>query len=182
MNPSAFSFQFNSFTSGKNSLVVLSLLLILCACNHKTQDQLAVPEGMSAISLKSYGKPFSIFVPDTSTHPLNISEESSGALLVKAGSTFAVSIFEEETDLALKRQDIASDEINKFKSYLVDEPNGILWESAITEPEFHFLVNTKVGESVFSFQDAQNTEWKPFGKTAVEAMFNSCKNLSPLQE
>ncbi len=163
-------------------LVLFGLVLLFNSCENKSQDRIAPPEGMCSIELSKYGKPFSLFVPDTSKHPLSITEEGSGALIIKAGSAFAISISEEAADLQLKRADIESDEVNKFTAYIVNEPNAIFWESAIIEPEYHFVLNTRVAERDFSFQDVQNTESKAPGKTSVQMMFNNSKGIQELSK
>jgi hypothetical protein len=161
-------------------LFLFGVLFLFNACGNKSPNQISAPEGMCAVELSKYGKPFSIFVPDTSKNPFTVVEDGSGALIVKAGSTFAISITEETSDLQLKRMDIESDEINKFTAYMVNEPTAILWESAITEPEYHFVLNAKVAGRDFSFQDLQNTEAKAPGKTSVQLMFNNCKSIQEL--
>lgn len=163
-------------------LLLCGALLFIFSCGNKTHDQVPPPEGMCSIELSKYGKPFSVFVPDTSKHPLNIIEEGSGALIVKAGNGFAISITEEAADLQLKRTDIESDEINKFKAFTVNEPEAILWESAITEPEYHFVLNMKVAGRDFCFQDVQNMESKALGKSSMQMMFNNCKAIQALPE
>jgi len=173
----------NSLLSAFQKMFFLfGMVVIGYACGNKSPDQIPAPDGMCAVELSKYGKPFSIFVPDTSKNPFHVTEEGSGALIVKAGSTFAISITEETNDLQLKRTDIETDEINKFTAYIVNEPNAILWESAITEPEYHFVLNTKVAGREFSFQDAQNTESKAPGKMSVELMFNNCKSIQELSK
>jgi hypothetical protein len=52
-----------------------------------------------------------------------------------------------------------------------------LWESAITDPEYHFVLNQKIGGSEYSFEDIRDTEANPFGKDAIQHMFDSCKNI-----
>jgi hypothetical protein len=164
----------------QKTLFLFGMVFLFNACGNKSPDQIAAPEGMCKVELSKYGKPFSLFVPDTSKNPFSVSEEGSGALIVKAGSSFAISISEETADLQLKRMDIESDEINKFSAYLVNEPNAILWESAITEPEYHFVLNAKVAGRDFSFQDVQNTEDKAPGKTNIQLMFNNSKAIQEL--
>jgi len=179
-----FNSIFQPKTKFKVQLLNVGLLLVTLflvgACTSNSTDKTSAPEGMSTIDLSAYGKPFALFVPDTSKNPLRINESGSGALEVSAGNSFAVSIYEEVSDLNLKRSDITSDEINKLTAYIADEPNAIFWESAITEPEFHFLINLKLAGRDYSFQDIQNTDRKPFNKAATQKMFDSCKNAVEL--
>lgn len=154
-------------------------IALLSSCS--TKEEQVIPEGMCSIDLQGYGKPFSLLVPDTSKNPLSISEEASGALLVKAGKSFGLSIFEEKADLALKREDLKADEVNRLSSFISEDPNALFWESSITEPEFHFLVNASVNGREFSFQDLQDPEAKLLSKASVQKMFESCRNIKALE-
>ncbi|HQQ93370.1 MAG TPA: hypothetical protein PLQ93_02350 [Bacteroidia bacterium] len=151
------------------------LFTALLSCGIKKSESPVAPEGMCIISLSNYGKPFSLFVPDTSKNPLRIEEDPSGALNIMAGNAFALSIYEQSADLDMKRSDIKSDEVNKLTSFLTDEPNAIFWESAITEPEYHFLMNLKIAGQDYSFQDLLRPDIKAPGKAAVQKMFDACK-------
>ncbi|MCU0361227.1 MAG: hypothetical protein MUF75_11020 [Bacteroidia bacterium] len=181
MNSIAFKPQHRMALKHFRFLFVMTLVFLINACTNSSKDELTPPEGMSVVKLNTFGKPFAIFVPDTSKNPLSITEEPSGALLIKAGSSFAVAVYEEAADLELKRSDIKADEINKLNTFLSDEPNAIFWESAITEPEYHFLLNSSVGETTYSFQDHQVLEGKTPSKSAVQKMFDSCKNIKALK-
>ena len=160
-------------------LVFLFSVFLLGSCGEK-KEALVAPEGMSILDLSTHGKPIAIFVPDTSKNPLQVNEDASGALNIICGPSFAISIYEQPADLEMKRSDIKSDEVNKFTAYIVDEPGSIFWESAITEPEFHFLMNVKIAGQEYSFQDIQDPERKLPGKTAVQKMFDACKNVHEL--
>jgi hypothetical protein len=152
-------------------------LLFSCGSEKDVKTDSAPPAGMHLIDLSAYGKPFSIYVPDTNTAKPEISEQPSGALEVKVGNNFAISIYETAANLALKKEDIQADEVNRFKSFIVDQPEGMIWESGITQPEFHFLLNKQTGGSEYSFEDIRDPELKPFGKEAVERMFESSKKI-----
>lgn len=171
-----------SFIHRTMCLLIPAFFFLFSSCNGKKEIQ--PPEGMCAVDLIRYGKPFLLFVPDTTANPLNITEEASGALVIKAGKSFAISIFEEKADLSLKQEDLKTDEVNKFTAYLHEDPNAIFWESSITEPEYHFLINQTIGARDFSFQDVQDPENKLLSKAAVQKMFESCRSIveSPKME
>src|SRR5688572_10673803 len=120
---------------------VLCALALLAACGTSEKKGADMPEGMYALSLAKYGKPFTIWVPDTSAAHLKIEESGDGALNVLSGPRFGLSIYEQAADLSLKKEDIRNDEVNKLKTLISDEPSAIMWESAITSPEFHFTLN-----------------------------------------
>ncbi|MCC6372056.1 MAG: hypothetical protein IT236_13715 [Bacteroidia bacterium] len=166
----------------KQFFVALVIGAGIFSCGEKKSEAIVAPEGMHIVDLSRYGKPFAIFVPDTVAAKLSITEQSSGALEIKVGKTFGVSINEQNADLALRKEDIKSDEVNKLKSFVKEEPNAIMWESAITEPEFHFIVNQKIGNSEYSFEDLFNSEGNTYGKDAVQKMFDSCKNIKEVKK
>lgn len=159
------------------NLATVCFLLLAASCGNKGGNEVVAPQGMHTLNLNRFGKPFAIFVPDTITNKLNVTEQSNGSLHVKVGTNFAISINEQAADFEMKKMDIKDDEINKLKSFIADEPTAIMWESEIVEPEFHFLVNQKIDESNYSFEDIIDTEVKPFSKDAIQKMFESCKTI-----
>lgn len=165
----------NKFFKSFFFIVVASLLF---SCGDKRQKEIAIPQGMNILNLSKYGKPFSIFVPDTTLGGYEITEQTSGALDIKVGKDFSISINEQAADMELRKKDIKEDEVNKLTTFMVDEPDAIFWESAITRPEFHFLINKKIGDSEYSFEDIQSADLKPFTLEVVQRMFDSCKNIS----
>ncbi|MBK9285616.1 MAG: hypothetical protein IPM51_15045 [Sphingobacteriaceae bacterium] len=164
----------------KKILSILSIVLVtslLTSCGDKQSEPIVAPPGMISLDLNNYGKPFVVFVPDTANTPFSIEENQSGALEIKVGKTFGICINEQAGDIAMKKEDLKGDDVNRFKSFLTDEPTAILWESEITAPEFHFLVNMKIGESDYCFEDIRSTENDPFTKEAIQKMFDSAKNI-----
>lgn len=169
----------------KTLITVLSVTFItaLVSCGEKKQEAIVAPEGMNTLDLNRYGKPFAIFVPDTVANKMEIVEQSNGALDIKVGKNFAISINEQVADIAMRKEDIKTDEVNKFKSYMADEPNAIMWESEIAEqPQFHFLMNQKIGNNDYNFEDIHDTEAPTLGKDAIQKMFDSAKNIKELKK
>ena len=160
----------------KAIIFALTTCLIFTSCGSR-EEKMVAPEGMNVLDLNRYGKPFAIFVPDTSAAKLNVTEQPSGALDIKVGKNFAVSIYEQAADLAQRKTDLKEDEVNKLTSIITEEPAALMWESSITSPEFHFVVNHKIGNSEYSFEDIRNPEVASFGKEAVKKMFESCKTI-----
>jgi hypothetical protein len=59
---------------------------VLFSCGEKKQDEpIVAPQGMNILDLSKYGKPFVIFVPDTTSAKLEITQQSYGALDIKVG-------------------------------------------------------------------------------------------------
>lgn len=164
-----------------NLFFALSIGSIITSCNSGKDEAIVAPQGMNVLDLGKYGKPFAIFIPDTSNAKLQIVQQSYGALDIKVGNGFAISINEQLADIELKKKDLKEDEVNKLKSLITDEPNAILWESEIVQPEFHFLVNQKIGNTDYSFEDIKSSESNPFGKDAIQKMFESCKSIKEIK-
>lgn len=164
-----------------NLFAATVIAISFLSCGNK-QEAIVAPQGMNVLDLSKFGKPFAIFVPDTTSTKLEITEQSSGALDIKVGKNFAISINEQAADIALRKQDVQSDEVNKLRSFIVDEPNAIFWESEITSPEFHFLVNQKIGNTDYSISEIIDTESNPFSKAAIEKMYDSSRSIKEIKK
>ena len=160
--------------------MLLFSILIFSSCGSKQHEKsMVAPQGMSVLNLQKYGKPFSMLIPDSLKNRLSVSEESSGALEIRVGDNFAIAINEQAVDLELAKSDIAGDEVNRFKHYLVEEPFALVWESEIVGPEFHFYLNRKIGNSEYSVQDIKDPEHKPFSKEQIEKMVECARSIVP---
>jgi len=158
------------------SALTLSIAFTSCGTKETKQD-IEAPAGMVALDLSKYGKQFSVFVPDTTAAKLEITEQSWGALEVKVGKYFHISITEDPGDMELRKSDIKSNDINVFKSFVVDEPASIMWESQITKPEFHFYSIQKNGANTYVFEDVVPADGESFSKDAIQKMFESAKTI-----
>ncbi|MDP3556613.1 MAG: hypothetical protein Q8T03_04505 [Bacteroidota bacterium] len=164
------------------SVAIITSTLISCGGKKDEQEAIVAPQGMNVLDLSKYGKPFAIFVPDTTTAKLLVIEQSSGALDIKVGANFAITINEQAADIELKKKDIKEDEVLKFKNYIIDEPTAIFWESEIIKPEFHFIVNQKIGTTDYCIEDLRSTETEPFDKETTQKMFDSGKNIKEIKK
>lgn len=176
----------NFFARGHlKQLVGITCLLLLnfyfYSCKNTTNSSTHAPEGMQAIDLSKYGKSFLIFVPDTMLVKLFIEEKANGSLEIKSGKLFAISISESNQDVSLKKEDIKMDEVNKLKEIIIETPDALVWGSEITQPEFHFLINKKINNSEYSFEDAYATEAQTYTKEEIMRMFESCKNIKDVK-
>jgi hypothetical protein len=163
------------------SVAIITTVLMACG-GKKKEEAIVAPQGMNVLDLNKYGKPFAIFVPDTTAAKLVVTEQSSGALDIKVGATFAITINEQAADIELKKTDIKGDEVNKFKSFITEEPTAIFWESEITKPEFHFLINHKIQNKDYSIEDLKSTEMEPLSKEATQKMFDSAKGIKEIKK
>lgn len=159
-----------------NLLIVFSFL-VFSGCNSSTQTTEKNVPGMHHLDLSRYGKPFSVLVPDTTTNEFKITEQPNGALDIRVGKNFGISIYEQEADLNMKKEDIKADDVNKLKQFIKEEPNGIIWESQVINPEYHFLVNTRIGNVVYSFEEIKDTQSNGFTKEAVAKMYESATSV-----
>ena len=164
------------------SVAIVASTLLSCGGKKSEQEPIVAPAGMNVLDLTKYGKPFAIFVPDTVAAKLMVTEQSSGALDIKVGTNFAITINEQAADIELKKKDIKEDEVLKFKNYVVEEPTAIFWESEIVKPEFHFLINQKIGNTDYCIEDLKSTETEPFDKATTQKMFDSGKNIKEIKK
>jgi hypothetical protein len=169
-----------------NMALITSILFFSYSCGDKKADNgIVAPQGMHILDLSRYGKPFAIFVPDTTAAKLTVIEQSTGALDIKVGKNFAITINEQPADIELRKTDIQEDEINKLKSFVINEPNSLLWESgwegSTNEPQFHFVLNLKIGNSDYCFEDLKDPEANAFGKESIQKMFDSSKNVKEVK-
>ncbi|MES2761828.1 MAG: hypothetical protein V4677_06465 [Bacteroidota bacterium] len=163
------------------SAFTLSLAIISCG-GKESKENIEAPAGMVALDLSKFGKQFSVFVPDTTAAKLEIVEQSWGALEIKVGKGFHMSISEDPGDIELQKSDIKSNDVNIFKSFVIEEPLTIMWESEITKPEYHFYSIQKVGNNTYVFQDVVSADGEPFGKEAIQKMVDSAKKIIEKQK
>ncbi len=165
-------------------IMAFAFIVALQSCGGKKEDQPAVeaPAGMVTLDLSKYGKPFTVFVPDSTFGKMEIMEQTWGALEIRVGKNFQISITEDPGDIELRKSDVKADEVNKFKSFVVEEPTTIMWESEITKPEFHFYSIQKLGNSTYVFEDIKSSEAEPFSKESVQKMLDSAKGLKEVKK
>jgi hypothetical protein len=158
------------------SAVTLSLAIVSCGGKGSKQN-IEAPAGMVALDLSKFGKQFSVFVPDTTVEKLQVVEQSWGALEIKVGKGFHLSITEDPGDIELKKSDIKSNDVNVFKSFIIEEPLTIMWESEITKPEYHFYSIQKIGKNTYVFEDVVSANGEPLSKEAIQKMLDSAKTI-----
>jgi hypothetical protein len=164
-------------------LSALTLSVAISSCGGKDSKQdVQAPAGMVALDLSKFGKQFSIFVPDTTASKLEIVEQSWGALEIKIGKGFHLSISEDPGDIELKKSDIKSNDVNIFKSFVLEEPLTIMWESEITKPEYHFYSIQKAAGNSYVFEDVVAADGEPLSKEAIQKMLDSAKKIVEKQK
>ncbi len=153
-------------------LAVPALFAVQSCKTTATED--APPPGMTEVDLNPYGLPMSIQAPDDSKGKLEVTNPLSGGTEIRVGKEYQLIIKLEDGDIALRKSDIAGDEVNKFKRYVVDEPTSIMWESQITDPEFHFYTIVKVGKDTYVIEDIKEEH---FSEALCKSMLDAAKGM-----
>ena len=151
--------------------------ILICFATFISCQKTEVPDGTIKLNLNKYGKQFSIYVPDTLKEKLEIKEQSWGALEIKIGKRFYISITEDPGDIELLKSDIQTNDVNVFKSYIIDEPQTLMWESYMVKPEFHFYTIQKAAGNTYVFQDVVPDDGESFSKKSIENMYQCSKQL-----
>jgi hypothetical protein len=151
--------------------------ILICFATFISCQKTEVPDGTIKLNLNKYGKQFSIYVPDTLKEKLEIKEQSWGALEIKIGKRFYISITEDPGDIELLKSDIQTNDVNVFKSYIIDEPQTLMWESYMVKPEFHFYTIQKAAGNTYVFQDVVPDDGESFSKESIENMHQCSKQL-----
>ncbi|GIV29148.1 MAG: hypothetical protein KatS3mg028_0214 [Bacteroidia bacterium] len=97
------------------SVVAFSMSIV--SCGGKKEEEIKAPEGMRIVDLSKYGKPVTIFAPDSTVGILVITEQPGGILQVKVGKQFDILIKEGEEDIAFKKADLGNDDVYKIKQF-----------------------------------------------------------------
>ncbi len=163
------------------TLICVSVLATFNFCGSKTPPQdLTAPPGMTYLDISRTGMNVYVLVPDSSVGSLDTMMQSWGAYEIKRGKDFQISIEENNGDIENVKKDIAMDEVNKFKKYLIEEPNTLLWESGIGDlSEFHFYQVIKAGNRSYVIHDIKNDL---FGQKPIEKMLEAAKQLKELHK
>ena len=162
------------------SLAAISaIILVSCGSKDNESQNAEVPQGMMALDLTQYGYPVSINVPDSTAGPLEVVAQSWGAIDIKVGNAFQLSVKDGQGNIASRKSDIAGDDVNKFKRYITDEPSTLLWESQIMEPEFHFYTIVKIGNESYEVEDIAG---EIFSETAVTKMLEAAKAMKAVEK
>jgi hypothetical protein len=151
------------------------LMFASCGGASKNAETKTLP-GTMTIDLNINDNHLSIMVPDSTRGKLDVKVQPSGATEIRVGKDFQISIEEGEGDIALRKSDIAGDDVNKFKRYVKEEPNLLLWESSIFEQpsEFHFYTIQKAGNRSYEIKDIVGDTYSEKG---VEFMIECSKTL-----
>jgi hypothetical protein len=103
-------------------------------------------------------------------------KESFGAAQLTNGTTFNLDIRNSKGDVAGFKKDIAANDINKVKQFVVDSADALLYESEVMgQNEFHVYGNVTIGEQVFNCEDVKGPRHM---QADAEAMWKTCGSLT----
>lgn len=167
------------------SLFSISAVFLFASCDNKNADgdnKIVLLQGWEELDLSapetSYGMPYLINIPgkDLAKGEAQVTESSAGGTQVIAGNDFNLEILPAVGDMAAKKAEIANDGVFKI-TYLVDEPNLILYKSEIEGTDvaqFHFLAFVKVGNTTYEISDVKDGE---FSEASIKMMVDAAKSL-----
>lgn len=159
-----------------NIALAFAIIIALPSCGGKKQagsEDLVAPKGARYFDISRTGMNAFVLIPDSSSGVLDTSMQSSGEYLIRVGKDFQISIIETGGDINQKKADIASDDVNKLKKYVLDSETTLMWESGIGDlSEFHFYHIAKLGNRTYVFEDIKG---EPFSQQAIQKMLDVCK-------
>lgn len=177
MNKKIYTKCLSNFLSALFIAGVLLLSVTGCSSSKGQGDNMTAPAGMIAIDLSSNAIPVIVNVPDTvSNGTLKITENGQGGVDITVGSNFKLTVIEGSGDMVLKKTDISTDEVKKFKRFLTDTPDAIVWESQVEgmDPEYHFYEIVKVGDKSFEVYELSG---EVFTEKTINDMMNAGKSI-----
>ncbi len=172
-----------------NTLIAVILISLLVGCGDKKDEKTGEgpakpaageskapppkPVTWVATDLAPAGIEATLQAPEGAT----VKEAFGSAEVATADNSFHLEISTDKADMAARKAEIGSNDINKLKRYVIDEADGILYESVVMgKGEFHLLVNAEGGESGFECQDSKGPSYT---EDQAQAMFKACKTLAP---
>ena len=180
----------------KITLLALCLGLIsLNSCKHgETNDDndTPVPDGMVRLDMSKAGINATIDVPDTTKKIWGVDAQSSGSVHVYVGKSFHILVNVSGETIAMKKNDINGDDLNKPKTWVVNDSNTLLYSTqkdtnafANAKEEFHFYsIIRKDGHSFYAedMQQDANGNVFTFGKQEAQTMLTSAKSITPTKQ
>lgn len=100
--------------------------------------------------------------------------EKYGSVTVSDGKNFQMEIHVSYGyNLAEAKKSIESNDINKLKKYIIDETNGILYQTEVMgQTQYHFVYFLNGGETTYYFE---NVKGPTYTLEAAKTMYNAAK-------
>ena len=169
----------------KNSFLILtiSFCFVFNSCTNPVEEE-TLPKGKTRLDLSPYGKKISLIVPDSTSGKLTVTENNTlieiNCINQQTKLNFGISIEETSGDIALIKNDIANDDVNRFKRFVEEDSTLLVWESEIVNPEFHlYSVAGNFGET-YVIRDISSTETEPFNEQQIKVMAEAVKSIKIL--
>ena len=136
----------------------------------KEEAKPAAPVKLAELSLEDTGLEAKIQAPEGAK-----ASEEFGAFLVQAGESFQLQINTQAADLAVAKQEIEGNTVNKLKSFITESETELVYETEVMgKAQFHFVANVEVDGAKYSCEDKKGQD---FSKADVDAMLAACKSM-----
>jgi len=155
------------------------------------ENEAPVPAGMVRINLTKAGIPATIDIPDTTKKINGVEALSSGAVYVHVGNGFHMLINLSGEAIAMKKNDINSDDLNKPKDWVVNDSNTLVYSTqkdtnafAGAKQEYHLYAIIKKGTNSYYVEDqSQGADGNvhTFSKEQAQTMLTSAKSITYLK-
>ena len=164
------------------ALLITPVLFIIPSCGGGEENPIVDSSAMLMpghvwLNLSKYGMEVSVQIPDSTVGLAEVVHTNSGAVEITVGKNFGIAVLFGEGDIALLKEDLASDAV--FKSeILIDEPGTLLYSRSIPDTEIevqhHFFYTGNINNAIY---EVKNLEMETYGKKAVEEMLKAAKTL-----
>ena len=103
-------------------------------------------------------------------------KEDFGALSVSDGKGFQLEVHSGAADIASRKKEIESNDVNKLKRYITDAPDAVVYESdpGMGGKQVHFIASVKLGDAEFY---CENSKGPTYTQAQTEVMLQSCRSL-----
>jgi len=92
---------------------------------------------------------------------------------------FKLEVHQGEIDLAERKAEIEGNTMNALQAYHVNEPNMLLYETALFgQPEFHLLATATLGGEAYYFEDSKGPSYT---REQIDAMLEACRTAREAQ-
>ena len=162
------------------TFAIVALTLTACSNGSQTKVDDATKEnsvddanllnGYVNVDLSDKGFPIVIKVPQG----VKVEQTPYGTVEIKDSAAFQIQIAESTVDVTQWKKDIQTNDVNKFKRFLAEEADALLYESAFSAPEFHFVKIFKGKTNSYEIQDIKGAI---FTEADAKAMYQAAKSV-----
>jgi hypothetical protein len=151
---------------------------LLFACNNNLKEASATSsEPLVEYSLRKHGVPCTISLPKSKMQLLIDSMQVYGDLTIDMGKTFNLIISPANQTIEEIKKDISANDVNKFKKYIIDEANTLLYETEIVNPEYHFRYFVSIGKEQMMIADGLNADGTTYTEAEIKLMLECAQTI-----